>query len=138
MCVGKIVTVEYVDDLDGAPIDGKSVDTVEFSYRGRDYTLILTREHGRQFDKDIARYISAAKKAQTPGASAARKKARPEPAKTVKKTPTSRRKSGRRETPTPSPARTRAIREWAAANGYDVSSRGRIASAITEAYDAKH
>lgn len=56
--MGKIVTVEYVDDLDGVPIDPKSVDAVEFSYRGDKYSLVLTADTGAQFDKDIARYTS--------------------------------------------------------------------------------
>ncbi|MDN4648501.1 Lsr2 family DNA-binding protein [Curtobacterium sp. PsM8] len=30
------------------------------------------------------------------------------------------------------------IHEWAAANGYDVSSRGRISQAVRDAYDATH
>ncbi|MGW0163103.1 hypothetical protein ACWDUN_27660 [Mycobacterium sp. NPDC003323] len=38
--------------------------TVEFSSRCQDYTLILTRDNGAQFDEDVARYIAAAKNAQ--------------------------------------------------------------------------
>ncbi|MDF2510101.1 MAG: Lsr2 family protein, partial [Microbacterium sp.] len=30
------------------------------------------------------------------------------------------------------------IREWANANGYEVSSRGRISQAVRDAYDAAH
>jgi hypothetical protein len=30
------------------------------------------------------------------------------------------------------------IREWAAANGHEVSSRGRISQAVRDAYDAAH
>ncbi|WXF92934.1 histone-like nucleoid-structuring protein Lsr2 [Curtobacterium flaccumfaciens pv. flaccumfaciens] len=30
------------------------------------------------------------------------------------------------------------IREWARANGHEVSSRGRISQAVREAYDAAH
>jgi hypothetical protein len=30
------------------------------------------------------------------------------------------------------------VREWAAANGHDVSSRGRISQAVRDAYDAAH
>ncbi|MCT7371939.1 histone-like nucleoid-structuring protein Lsr2 [Mycolicibacterium llatzerense] len=58
------VTTEYVDDLDNTSIDEKDVDTVQFSYRGNEFTLVLTKENGSKFDKDIARYIKAAKKAQ--------------------------------------------------------------------------
>lgn len=68
------VTTEYVDDIDGAILDEKSVDSVKFSYRGAEYTLVLTKEHGAKFDKDIAPYIKAAKKAQAQLAKAARGK----------------------------------------------------------------
>ncbi|WP_442973052.1 Lsr2 family DNA-binding protein [Rhodococcus sp. NBC_00294] len=36
------------------------------------------------------------------------------------------------------PEQTRAIREWANANGYEVSDRGRIPAAVVEAFDAAH
>lgn len=139
--MGKIVTVEYVDDLEGVSIAAESVDTVEFSYRGQDYTLVLTKKNGAQFDKDVARYITAAKKAQTREARAARKSARPAPRQTSTPKPTSRRKAARGKAAavaTTGPERTRAIREWAATNGHGVSARGRIPVAILQAYDAAH
>lgn len=145
--MGKIVTVEYVDDLDEVPIDADVVDTVDFSYRGEDYTLVLTTENGAQFNKDMARYITAAKKAAARDARAARKKARPEPRQAIKPKPKSktaaapRRKAvaARKSTSaTSGPERTRAIREWAAANGHKVSKRGRIPAPIADAYDAAH
>lgn len=68
------VTTDYVDDLDGADIDAKDVDTVEFSYRGDTFTLVLTKRHGSEFDKDIAPWIKAAKKAQAQLARAAKAK----------------------------------------------------------------
>lgn len=36
------------------------------------------------------------------------------------------------------PEQTRAIRDWANSNGYQVSSRGRIPGEIEEAYEAAH
>lgn len=138
--MGKIVTVEYVDDLEGTSVDADSVDTVEFSFRGQDYTLVLTKKNGAQFDKDIARYISAAKKAQSRDLRAARKAAKPAPRKaTAPKAAAGRKKSARKGAATTSgPERTRAIREWAAGNGHTVSARGRIPTAVLEAYDAAH
>jgi hypothetical protein len=139
--VGKIVTVEYVDDLEGASVSAESVDTVEFSYRGQDYTLVLTKKNGAQFDKDISRYITAAKRAQSRDARAARKTAKPAPRKANSSTPTTRRKSSqskRAAVATSGPERTRAIRQWAAANGHTVSTRGRIPAAVVQAYDAGH
>lgn len=139
--MGKIVTIEYVDDLDEVSIDAESVDTVDFSFRGQEYTLVLTKKNGAQFNKDMARYINAAKKAQTRDARAARKPARPQPRKGTKKQPAPRKAASRKTataTSSTGPKRAQAIREWAAANGHTVSQRGRISAAIAEAYDAAH
>lgn len=160
--MGKIVTIEYFDDLEEVSIDAETVDTVDFSFRGQDYTLVLTKKNGAQFNKDMARYINAAKKAQARDARAARKTARPEtrkstekpaarkaaietlalpePRKSAKKQPTPR-KAVSRKTATSKPSgpdRARAIREWAAANGHTVSKRGRMSAAVIDAYDAAH
>ncbi|MFV8227349.1 histone-like nucleoid-structuring protein Lsr2 [Mycolicibacterium fortuitum] len=160
--MGKIVTIEYVDDLDEVSIDAETVDTVDFSFRGQDYTLVLTKKNGAQFNKDMARYIDAAKKAQARDARAARKATRPEPRKSTKQ-PAARkgaietlsmpeprkstkkrpalRKAVSRKTATTKPAgpeRARAIREWAAANGHTVSKRGRMSAAVIDAYNAAH
>jgi hypothetical protein len=147
--VGKIVTVEYVDDLDGVPVDAETVDTVDFTYRGQSYSLVLTAENGAQFDKDIARYVKAAKKAATRVAHEARQKRRAEPRRPGRAKTTRSGASAGRPRPktttrnaaaatTPDPERTRAIREWAAANGHSVSPRGRIAVTVIQAYDAAH
>lgn len=161
--MGKIVTIEYVDDLDEVSIDAETVDTVDFSFRGQDYTLVLTKKNGAQFTKDMARYINAAKKAQTREARAARKAARPEPRKSTKKQSASRKpaietlsipepRKPAKKPPTPrktvspknatskpsGPESARAIREWAAANGHTVSTRGRMSAAVIDAYDAAH
>ncbi|MEN4464358.1 Lsr2 family protein [Mycolicibacterium conceptionense] len=149
--MGKIVTVEYVDDFDGISVDADTVDTVDFSYRGQDYSLVLTTENGAQFDKDMARYITAAKKAAARDARAARKPARPAPRKSAKvkdvvkakgaaKVAAPRRATGSRKAATAASGRerSRAIREWAAANGHKVSQRGRLPAEVESAYDAAH
>ena len=140
--MGKIVTVEYIDDLEGVPVDAKTVDTVEFSYRGKEYSLVLTKKNGIQFDKDIARYINAAKKAQTRDARPALSKASPAPRRTTNPAPATRRKTGARKAvaaaPATGPKRTQTIREWAADNGHVVSARGRIPASVIEAYNAAH
>lgn len=139
--MGKIVTIEYVDDLDDISIDAESVDTVEFSFRGQDYTLVLTKKNGAQFNKDMARYIKAAKKAQAREAGSARKAGRPQPRKSARKQQAAPRKAASRKTAAAALSgteRTRAIREWAVATGRNVSRRGRIPAAIEAAYDAAH
>lgn len=151
--MGKIVTIEYVDDLDEVPVSPDTVDTVDFSYRGQDYTLVLTNKNGAQFDKDMARYIKAAKKAQARDARTARNNARPGPrqskstkpkaataSKAAAKSAPRRASASRKPTavgPT-DPGRNRAIRAWAVANGHTVSKRGRIPEAVLDAYNAEH
>lgn len=144
--MGKIVTVEYVDDLDGVSIDERSVDTVEFSYRGDSYSLVLTVDNGAQFDKDIARYIKAARKAANRAARGTRNVSRLTPQQAAKPTarprprprPKSTSRSAAPAAETAGPERTRVIREWAKANGYNVSPRGRVAASVIDAYDAAH
>lgn len=138
--MGKIVTIEYVADLEGTTIDAELADTVEFSYRGQERTLVLTKENGAQFDKDIARYIAAAKKAQSREARSARKASKAAPRKPRTSKPASDRKLKLSNQPaepvSSSPKRTQAVRRWAADNGYSVSARGRIPATAVQAYDA--
>lgn len=145
--MGKIVTVEYVDDLDNKPIDPASVDTVEFSYRGKEYSLVLTTQNGAQFDKDIARYIRAARKSQERDAKAARLVTRTSPRRAAKRTRTAKPNAAPRKTAAPSkksqpsvsgPERNSAIRKWANDNGHKVSPRGRLSPTVVAAYDAAH
>lgn len=138
--MGKIVTIEYVDDLDGVSIAADSVDTVEFSFRGKDYSLVLTNKNGAQFDKDVARYIRAAKKAQARAAKETRTPRRAEPRKipSTKSAPAPKAASRKKTAPAPDPHRSRSIREWASTNGHTVSARGRIPAVVIDAYDAAH
>ncbi|MEN4397398.1 Lsr2 dimerization domain-containing protein [Mycolicibacterium conceptionense] len=138
--MGKVVTVEYEDDLDGGQIDADDVDIVEFSYRGNEYTLVLTADNGAQFDKDVARYITAAKRAAKQ-AQAREARAARRPKSSLQRQPTKtkpaprRRASSRRGAVEPSSTE---VREWAAANGHRVARRGRISAAVMAAYRAAH
>lgn len=99
--MGKRVTIEYEDDLGGGAVAAEDVVTVNFSVRGDDYTLVLSPENGAQYEADMARWITAAKKAQTREAREARKKAAPTARKKVtstarKATPVAKKLSPRR------------------------------------------
>jgi len=145
-----IVTTEYVDDLDGVSVDVKSVDTVDFSYRRVDYTLVLTAANGAQFHKYMARYIKAAKKARAQVLRAARVGTRkstakaeataaPRKAASERKAAAPRKIASRKVDAAPDgPKSAKVIRDWAAAHGHAVSPRGRIAASVTEAFDAAH
>ena len=55
----KRVRTTLVDDIDGTEITegGRSID---FSYRGVNYTIDLNAENARRFDEDMARYRGSA------------------------------------------------------------------------------
>ena len=104
--------VELIDDLDKEPIDVGG-ETISFAVNGAEYSIDLNDKNAAEFHRKLDYYIKYATRVGG--------------RKTVK--PTSRTSAG---------AETSRIREWAAANGYAVSARGRIAADIMEAYAANH
>jgi len=103
-----LTTTEYVDDLSG----GKAEGTVAFGFEGQLYEIDLSKANTRAFQKALAPYLSAARKVR-----ASRTRTKPARAAAAKHD-------------------LAAIREWARTNGYDVSARGRVATAVIEAYSA--
>jgi len=102
-----------ISDLSGDEItDGGQ--TVDFAYRGQSYTIDLTDQEAEKFDKAMAFYIDFATKIGG-------------------RSQSSRRRSTSRSS---SSDDLGAIREWARANGYKVSDRGRISASVREAYAA--
>jgi len=100
-----------VDDLDGTPIeDGGG--TVRFSIDGANYEIDLSGANADKLTEALEKFVSASRRVRASGNAA--------PA-AVKKS---------------DPQRLKAIREWAAKNGHEVSSRGRIPSDVIDAYDA--
>lgn len=103
-----VVTEILVDDLDGSAGDR----TVNFMWDGTSYEIELSRRNAAAFEKAIRPYVDAARRVRS---SRGRR-------------PAGSARSHKRD--------LGAIREWAAKNGYEVSSRGRIAFSVIEAYDA--
>ena len=106
------------DDLDNSE-DG--VSTVHFALDKINYEIDLSAANNTRLREKLARFLDAATE--------------------VKDKPVARR--GRKTTPAaagtrPDKEQTQAIREWARANGYQVSDRGRIAASIQEAFSAAH
>ncbi|MCT1435489.1 histone-like nucleoid-structuring protein Lsr2 [Dietzia maris] len=97
----------YIDDLDGTDL-GESANTLSFAFDGKDYSIDLSEENAEAFRQAIAPYIEAGRRVTG----------------TRAKTPRARSGGGN----------TKAVREWARANGYDVSDRGRIPADIMDAY----
>ena len=107
------VQVLLVCDLHDNDVEGTS--TVTFSLDGASYEIDVCDKHGAALRDAFAPYVGAARRAG--------------------RTPASRKgRSGAKA----GADRTTAIREWARSNGHKVSDRGRLSSAVVEAYDAAH
>jgi hypothetical protein len=110
------VTVQLVDDLDDSPIETGAGRTVEFAFDGSSYEIDLKNDNVDAFRDAISDYIAAARKVGARRATA-----------TASRTP---RRSSSED--------LGKIREWAKANGFEVSTRGRISTQVQEAYAAAH
>ncbi|MGC4892587.1 histone-like nucleoid-structuring protein Lsr2 [Micromonospora sp. DT31] len=109
----KVITV-LTDDLDG----GKADRTVEFSLDGVAYTIDVSDENAGVLRKALDPYISAGRRigrGAIDTGRAARGAARPSTSGMDRE-------------------QNRAIREWAAKNGFEISERGRIPVSVVEAY----
>lgn len=112
--------VQLVDDIDGTQIGENQGETVTFSLDGATYEIDVTRDHARELRDAVQIYIAN-------GRRIAGGRGRPVPA------PRSGGSTGRRD-----PEQTKAIKDWAKANGYQISDRGRIAQRVLDAYEAAH
>lgn len=112
------VQVLLVCDLHEEEVEG--VETVAFGLDGSSYEIDVCDDHAAELREDFAAYVGAARRAgRAPAASAQRRAGRGSSA------------SGDRQ-------RVQQIREWARANGHQVSERGRLSSAVVAAYEAAH
>lgn len=102
--------VRFIDDLDGTDL-GDTSNTISFAFEGKEYAIDLSDDNAEAFREAVAPYIQAGHRVTGSKAKAARRTAAP---------------SGN----------TKAIREWARNNGYDVSDRGRIPADVADAYAA--
>ncbi|WP_137726421.1 histone-like nucleoid-structuring protein Lsr2 [Prescottella subtropica] len=106
------VIVELIDDLDGEPIDFGG-ETISFAVNGVEYTIDLNDKNATEFHRKLDYYIRHAERVG----------GRQQPTRVAK---------------TSAAPSSQVIREWAAGNGYPVSTRGRIAADVVEAYAAAH
>jgi aminopeptidase N len=103
--------VRLIDDID----QGDADETVTFALDGVTYEIDLSDQNAKKLREDFASWVGHARRSG--GASRAA---------------TKRRGGG-------SPKRDLgAVREWARANGHQVSDRGRISAEVQEAYDKAH
>ncbi|MEX1909185.1 Lsr2 family protein [Janibacter sp. Y6] len=103
------VQVILEDDIDGGPAD----ETVTFGLDGATYEIDLNERNAAALRDAMAAYVGAGRR------SGGRR--------------STRRKSS--DSGSRSSSGTSEIREWARANGYEVSERGRISAEVKEAYE---
>jgi hypothetical protein len=108
------VQVLLLDDIDGS----EAAETVSFSLDGVAYEIDLSADNARALRESLAHWVGHARR-QGGRQAAARQSPRRNGA------------SAKAEGPSP-----HELREWARANGYQVSERGRISEQIREAYAA--
>jgi hypothetical protein len=111
-----------VDDLDGS----EAAESVAFALDGVSYEIDLSEDNAEKLRDALAGYVAGARRVDG-GRRAARS------AKPAKAT-----KSARGPRTTPDREQTHAIREWARANGYEVSERGRLSANVLAAFEAAH
>lgn len=104
------VVVLLEDDLDGTQIAEGKGETVSFALDGKEYEIDLVNKNATALRKALAPYVEVAAKVG--------------------------RKTGTRGKRTTVASDTKAIREWAAANGIEVSERGRISSEVRAKFEA--
>lgn len=105
------INIELVDDLDGTVL-GEEGQTINFAVNGVEYTIDLAPKNADAFFAALEPYIASAQKV------------------------TSTRRTSKSKTDKANDSR--AVREWARENGYEISDRGRIPSHIFQAFTDAH
>lgn len=128
-CMAKRTEVREVleDDLDGSPADR----TVQFGWEGSSFEIELSKKNATAFEKAMKPYVDVARRVRGGGTTRQRSNSQRGSSKRgSSQRAASRRSDNKRD--------LGAIREWASQNGYEVSTRGRIAGSVVEAYNAAH
>lgn len=109
------VTVQLVDDLDGTA--SEDISTVTFGLDGVSYEIDLTAKNAGKLRKQLGTFVDNARRIGG----------------RVK-----RGTSPRAGAPAANREQTKAIRDWARKNGFELSDRGRIPANVTEAFEKAH
>lgn len=104
------LNVVLIDDVDGSP----AAETVTFALDGVSYEIDLTAANADRLRDELSQWLQNARRV-----SGARRRGN--------RTPTKQ---------SPVRASNSTIREWARANGHEVSERGRIKAEVVDAFDA--
>jgi len=106
------VEVTLIDDLDG----GKADQAVVFGLDGKQYVIDLSEKNGARLRESLGKYIAVARKERSTGGTG---------------------RAGARKA-SASDANTSDVREWARAEGYEVSERGRVAKDLIVKFQEAH
>lgn len=109
--MAQLFQTTYIDDIDGSDL-GENANTLSFAFGGKEYSIDLSDANADTFREAMAPYISAGRRV------------------------TGKARTARKPAATTSGTNTKALRDWARANGYEVSDRGRIPANVMEAYAA--
>lgn len=101
----------YIDDIDGTDL-GATANTLFFAFDGKEYSIDLSDKNADTFRQAMAPYITAGRRL------------------------TGKAKAARKPAAATSSSDTKAVRDWARTNGYEVSDRGRIPTEVMQAYTA--
>jgi hypothetical protein len=104
--VARETVTHLTDDIDGS----QAAESLTFSFRGVEYELDLSTKNVAALEKALGKYMAAGRKVR-------------------------RATSPRAAVPAEADSAVAGIREWALANGYQVSSRGRIPAEVRHAYE---
>ena len=112
--MAKQTITQLIDDIDGTEAE----ESITFGIDGKNYEIDLNTKNAQKLRDALATYIGHATiVGRTRASGAGRSASGSSPARTDRE-------------------QTQAIREWARQSGYEVSDRGRIPSAVLEAYNA--
>ena len=126
--MAKQISVQLVDDIDGTVIDEEAGESIEFSVSGVDYVIDLKSKNATEFHRKVDYYIEHATRV-----GGRKRKTSPATATAAAVAPPKVGAAAKRD-----PSQTRAIRQWASDQGYDINDRGRIPADVRDAFDAAH
>ena len=112
--MAQTVITRLIDDLDGS----EAAETVSFGLDGEVYEIDLSAKNAVALRKALDRYRGAARSISSARSSSASRRSRGKGSR------------GRGEMD------PRVVRAWAAENGFEISTRGRIPSEVLEQYKA--
>jgi len=117
----KKVIEQLVDDLNGDVLTDGNGETISFAIDGKSYEIDLGEKNAAALREALKPYIAAGRRSSaltSPARQAANRSTRPSSSHWT--------------------AGYAVVREWAQANGIDVSPRGRVADSVMKAYEDAH